>query len=142
MTRAHKCFSIMRPLTALLVLVLFVVVSPTAASADQLNQGAEGISLNDLFPGATFDESIPTQLEVTGVAPGERPLRPDEVLRFFQALADASPLAELRQFGATFEKRPLVYLAISEAATVADLDSFRDGHHSLLDPRTGDEELF
>lgn len=144
MIRANRSLSPKRPLIVLLLVSLLLIVLNTTALAensnrDKLNQGAEGISLNNLFPGATFDESVPTQVEVTGVEPGERPLRPDEVLRFFQALADASPLAELRQFGATFENRPLVYLAISEAATVAELDNFREGHHDLLDPRTGDK---
>ncbi|MFT5784656.1 MAG: hypothetical protein ACI9JE_001984, partial [Candidatus Krumholzibacteriia bacterium] len=134
-----KCISQSgRMLARVFMFALFLSFWCAPAWAEKLNQGVEGIELNELFPGATFDEAIPTQFEITGVHPGERPLRPDEVLRFFQALAEASPLAELRQFGATYEKRPLVYLAISDAATVADLDRFREEHHTMLDPRTGD----
>ncbi len=121
----------------LLRVLLFVILMAGAASAAGLNQGVTAITLDELFPGATFDSAIPTQFAVTGVKPGERPLRPDEVLRYFEALAAASPNARLLEFGRTYEQRPLVTLVVSDLQTVAELDEFKAAHTRLLDPRTG-----
>ncbi len=118
------------------LMLSLLLVGPAAAGT--LNTGVVPIALEELFPGATFDPAIPTQLEVTGVAPGQRPLRPDEVLRYYTALAGASPRAQLMPFGQTYENRPLVALAVSDEATIADLAGFRKRHTALLDPRTGD----
>ena len=67
----------------------------------------------ELFPWATFDPEIPTQEEVTGVTPGSRPLRHGEVLRYLEALADASPRASLTSYAQSYERRKLVILAVA-----------------------------
>ena len=64
-----------------LALTVVILLMPAAASGE-LNQGVAGTTLGVLFPGSSFDPAIPTQAEVTGVEPGARPLRPDEVLAF------------------------------------------------------------
>ncbi|MEN8005613.1 MAG: M14 family zinc carboxypeptidase [Candidatus Krumholzibacteriota bacterium] len=107
----------------------------SAASAGDLNHGVESITLEELFPDALYDGSIPTQVGVTGVEPGQRPLRPDEVLAFYRALADASPRAHLLEYGRSHEGRPMVILAVSDEAAIADLDGFKQRHTELLDPR-------
>ena len=109
------------------------------AGAAELNQGVAGIALTDLFPGADYAADVPTQEAVTGVAPGERPLRPEEVVAYFTALAAASPRAVLMEFGRTYEDRPLVVLAVSDEATIADLAAFKAGHAALMDPRRGQD---
>jgi len=105
------------------------------ATVAGLNYGVEPITLEELFPDATYDGSIPTQAGVTGVEPGQRPLRPDEVLTFYRALADASPRALLLEYGRSHEGRPMVILAVSDEATIADLDGFKQRHAELMDPR-------
>ncbi len=95
----------------------------------------EGISIDELFPWASFDASIPTQEAVTGVKPGSRPLRHGEVLRYFEALAEASPRATLQTYAHSHEGRPLVLLAVSDEVTIAGLEAFRTGHAQRLDPR-------
>ncbi len=122
----------------LLTSSLALVWVPPSAAAQGLNSGVEPISLAELFPEAVFDPALPTQESVTGVAPGQRPLRPEEVLDYFAALADASPHARLVEFGRTHEGRPLVVLAVSDEATIADLEGFKANHRKLLDPRGGD----
>ena len=66
---------------------------------------------------------------------GTRPLRPDEVLSYFRALAQASPRARLMEYSRSHEGRPLVILAISDEATVLDLLRFcgGDGFHERLE---------
>ena len=94
-----------------------VFASPGVATVAQM----DGTKPEELLPFARFDPAIPTQEEVTGVVPGARPLRHDELLRFFEALAEASPRAKLFDYARTHEGRRAVYLAIGESATVADL---------------------
>jgi len=118
---------------ALLLVTLLCVPS---ALAGGLNQGLQPPTLAELLPFAEFAADVPSQADVTGVAPGERPLRPDEVLTFFAALAEASPRARLVEYARSHEGRPLVILAISDEATIADLDAFRERHADALDPRT------
>jgi len=124
-------------LLGLILLTGCLALTPLALAeaAGGLNQGVQPIALADLFPGATFDPAIPTQEAVTGVKPGQRPLRPEEVLAFYRALAAASPRASLLEYSRSYEARPLVVLAVSDEATVADLDGFRKSHVELLDSR-------
>ncbi len=120
---------------ALLLSSLFI----SSAAAAGLNAGVKAIALEELFPNAVFDPDLPTQVGVTGVEPGQRPLRPEEVLAFYQALADASPRARLMEYGRSHEGRPVVILAVSDEATIADLDAFKQRHVTLLDPRQSDK---
>ncbi|MCD4748566.1 MAG: hypothetical protein K8R59_04255 [Thermoanaerobaculales bacterium] len=117
-------------------LVVAFLFSPNA-TAGNLNQGLGGTSLDILFPGAEFDRTIPSQKQITGVEPGERPLRSEETLLFFRALADASPNAHLTEYARSHEGQPLIVLAISDEATITDLDGFKARHAALMDPRTG-----
>jgi hypothetical protein len=100
-----------------------------------VNDGVVPLSWTDLMPAARFAEDIPDIAAVAGVALGERPIRPDEVLAYYQALAQASPRARLVEFGRTHEDRPLVMLAVSDPATIARLDEFQKEHARRLDPR-------
>ncbi len=125
----------MKALSLMTCLLVFTILAGQPTLAEGLNQGATSIELATLFPGATFDPTIPTPFQATGVALGQRPLRPDEVLRYYEALAAASPKARLTQFGQTYENRPLVILAVSDETTIADLDNFKTRHTTLLDPR-------
>ncbi|MCK9996873.1 MAG: hypothetical protein KAH56_11410 [Candidatus Krumholzibacteria bacterium] len=110
-----------------------LAISPVAA--DGLNAGVKAITLEELFPGAVFDPDLPTQVTVTGVEPGQRPLRPQEILAFYRALAEASPRARLLEYGRSHEGRPMVILAVSDEATIADLEGFKQRHAAFLDPR-------
>ena len=116
----------LRPLVA--IGLLLGLALPGLAAPAALNQGVPPTPLETLLPGAEFAPGLPTLRDVTGVDPAERPLRPDEVLDWFKALAEASPRARLIEFARTHEGRPLVYLAVSDEATIADLDGFRRAH--------------
>ena len=121
---------IVRPLS----LALFLLGTVAVQGASSLSL-VEGISTAELFPWATFDASIPTQEAATGVTPGSRPLRHEEVIRYFEALAESSPRATLQTYAHSHEGRPLVLLAVSDAETIADLEGFRRAHAQRMDPR-------
>ena len=107
-------------LAGLFVLLLSSALAISDGMAAGLNAGVKGITLDELFPDAVFDPEVPTQIAVTGVEPGQRPLRPDEVLAFYRALADASGRARLLEYGRSHEGRPMGTLAVSDEATIAD----------------------
>ncbi|NIV46268.1 MAG: hypothetical protein GWN46_05395, partial [Gammaproteobacteria bacterium] len=88
-----------------------------------------------LFPWATFDPAIPTQKEIVGFDPGARALTHGETMRYLEALADASPRAEMRTYAHSHEGRKLVTFFVSDEATIADLDGFRAAHLARVDPR-------
>lgn len=125
-------------LTILALTALFATTAPAGVPApvpDPLNRGLDGIAVATMIPGAVLDPAVPTLRAVTGADPAERPLRPEEALAWFRALDDASPCATLVEYGRTFEGRPLVLLAVSDPATIADLEGFRRAHVAQLDPR-------
>ncbi len=102
-----------------------------AAAADPPRE----VALSELFPGAVFDPSIPTQQAALGVTPGARPLRHAEVKAYLETLAAASPRATILPYAQSHEGRALYVVAISDAATIADLDAFREAHAVRMDPR-------
>lgn len=122
--------------------LLLAAAAPAAGAPPAtrpLNAGLRGLDPAVLFAGSVFNPSVPTLQDVTGVGPAERPLRPEEVIDWFRALEKASPRARLITFGRTYEDRPLVLLAVSDEATIADLDGFRRAHLEQLDPRRDPE---
>jgi hypothetical protein len=121
-----------RPVTACLAAVLVLCAAVAVAAPADLNRGVTTKTLDELIPGARPGAGLPTLEDVVGIAPTERPLRADEVLTWLRALADASPRARLVEFGRTHEGRPLVYLAVSDEATIADLDGFKARHLAYL----------
>ena len=113
------------------------VVMAGLPCAAVLNQGVEGMPIGELFPGSSFAPDAPSFAEVAGLDPGERPLRPEEVVSAFETIAESSPRARLIEYARSHEGRPLVLLAVSESVTVADLDGFRARHVELLDGAGG-----
>jgi len=96
---------------------------------------APGVALEKLFPDAELDPAIPTQQQLTGIPPGGRPLRHPELVRYFEALAAASPRARIVPYATSYEGRSLFVLAVGDESVVADLDAFRAAHAERVDPR-------
>ena len=97
-----------------------------------LNEGVVTTSSAELLPWAVFDAGIPTPVDVTGVATAKRPLRTDEVLRYFEVLAKQSPRARLIEYARSHEGRPLVLLAVGSEAVIADLDAVKERRSALM----------
>ena len=93
------------------------------------------VSYDKLFPGARFSPSIPTQESVLGVAPGARPIRHDELMRYVGAVAQATKRVKVLPYAKSWEGRELVVIAVSDEATIASLDDFRASHLRLMEPR-------
>ncbi len=83
----------------------------------------------------SFDDAVPTLGQVVGHAPGERISSPDEVLRYFAALAEAAPERfRVVEYARSWEGRPLVYGVLTSAenmgrieAVMSDLQALGNG---------------
>lgn len=115
---------------------LVAVWACSIAGAQSLNRPImDGKSPSELFPWAKFDPGIPTLKQVIGFDHGARPLRHAEMQTYLRALDEASPRARLIEYSKSHEGRAMVYLAVSDAATIADLDTFQREHAQRMDPR-------
>ena len=81
---------------------------------------------------------VPTPRSVLGFEPGDdRKLVEWSVLvRYFDALAKASPRVDLRELGKTTLGAPFIALAISSPENLRRLDYYRQLNAGLADPRT------
>lgn len=97
----------------------------------------QGNPENDYYwPGANYDPSVPTVKDVLGYSSGQQITTHSDMIRYMQALADAAPdKMRIMEYGQTWEGRDLIYIAISNADNIANLDSFKDGMQALSDPR-------
>jgi hypothetical protein len=90
----------------------------------------------EMWPGATYDSGIPTFQKVLGFEAGERLSSPAQVKQYFDALAAAAPgRIKVFEYGRSWEKRPLIYAAISSEANIRRLDQIRASMKRLADPR-------
>jgi hypothetical protein len=105
-----------------------------AISVSLLAQGR--VDKFEYWPGASYDPSVPTEKQVIGHDPGNRVTRPEDIVKYMEALAAARP-HQMRVFdyGKTWEGRRLIYCAVSSEANIRRLDEIRGGMKQLADPR-------
>jgi len=89
------------------------------------------------FPAeAQYAPEIPTPMEVLGHGPADRITPPEEIVRYFEALARAAPdRTHLVQYAESWQGRPLVLLAIGNEERMARVEEVQDGLARLADPR-------
>ena len=104
-------------LASLLVLLLTAAASAQPAVPLAIDYAVEGT--------ASYDPSVPTPAEVLGYTIGERHTRPEEVVRYVEAVAAASPRVEVGFHGTTYEGRRLVHAVVSSPANLARLDEIQ-----------------
>ena len=110
---------------------------PALALAGPAEAGAQLEQLYQpaLLDGEEFDPAVPRPADILGYPVGSRAATHGEIVRVFEALAAASPRAELRQHGATHEHRRLIHLIVSSEETMGQLDSVHGRLMQLADPR-------
>ena len=91
--------------------------------------------VQELAPGTQYDPSIPTLEDVVGHDFREEITPPDQVVRYFEALADAArDRTQLIQYAESWEGRPLVILVIGSRERIAALDDVKAGLTRLAQP--------
>ena len=86
--------------------------------------------------------TVPTPLKFHGRivgTPGELTYAKD-IQRYFEALDQASPRVKTWTIGQSEEGRDMIVLAVSDEATIADLDRYKEMLATLTDPRKTSEE--
>lgn len=92
--------------------------------------------LFEMWPGTTYDASVPTYQRVHGYDIGDRVSWHNKLVGYFEALAKANPdRMKLWDYGKTWEGRRLIYVAISSKENIAKLDDISAGMKALADPR-------
>jgi hypothetical protein len=139
----------MRSAPLLLSLLALALTDPLwpgeAAGAQQAGSPATGALAagtagegppHPLSRDAAYDPDIPTPWAVLGHDPSERITPPEEIVRYFEALADAAPeRTRLVRYAETWQGRPLVLLAIGGPERMAAVDAVQEGLARLADPR-------
>jgi hypothetical protein len=90
----------------------------------------------EFWPGAQYDPAIPTIQKVLGHEAGIRIAPHADIVRYFEALAAASPnRVRLFDYARTWEGRRLIYAVISSEANIRKLDEIKAVQKRLADPR-------
>ena len=93
-------------------------------------------ALADAFrPDGVYDASVPTPASVLGFEIGDRPVRHNEIERYAEALAAASPRVQLERYATSHEGRDLFLLVIASDENAARLEEIRAAIARLADPR-------
>ncbi|MEM1041386.1 MAG: M14 family zinc carboxypeptidase [Bacteroidota bacterium] len=110
----------MRFCLALLLLVPGAFAQPMPLATDFTAPGTTG-----------YNPAIPTPEEVIGHVIGTRHTRPEQVVRYLEAVAKASPRVTVGEHGRTWEGRPLVHAVVAAEGT--DLEALREANLRLSD---------
>ncbi|RME23122.1 MAG: zinc carboxypeptidase, partial [Deltaproteobacteria bacterium] len=71
-----------------------------------------------------------------GFRPGDRPATVEQILGYFEHLAENCLRARLEQYARSYEGRPLVSLIVSSPANIERMESIRRDLARLADPRS------
>ncbi|MFW6348509.1 MAG: hypothetical protein ACOC2C_07865, partial [Cyclonatronaceae bacterium] len=117
-------------------------LTPQQFAGEYADSGGE-LSLEYFMPEEmTFDPDVPTPQEVLGFNIGEWHLRHGLVVRYLEAIAEASDRVTLHEYGRTYEQRPLILLTITHPDNQADIEDIRENHVALSNPEvSGDMDL-
>jgi hypothetical protein len=119
-----------RVVAALLAGLVLSAAAPVSA------QTSGQVAAPPLLAGATYDPAVPTLQGVLGWASGDQISRPEELRRYFEALAAHAPdRVRLFEYGRTHEGRPLWGAVVASPANLARLEAIRAGSRALSDPR-------
>jgi len=83
---------------------------------------------------APFNPKIPSPEAFLGYPIGEQHTRHDQIVAYFQKLADLSDRATIEVYGQTHEKRKLVILHVSAPENLKNIASIKSQHLQFVDP--------
>ncbi len=126
------------PGVRILVATLFSLL--LALSVDAHPVGAQELPLSDsllLIGVSEYDGAVPRPEDVLGYRIGDRHSRPDEVVRYFEAVAEASDRVRYEVHGSTHEGRPLVHAVVTSPSNQSRLAEIRAANLRLFDAPDG-----
>ncbi|MDH7943814.1 M14 family metallopeptidase [Pseudohongiella sp. SYSU M77423] len=103
-----------------------------AAAAQAQNPADARAEMDYYLPGGvSYDPDIPTPEQVLGMVPGEWHVRHDQVVRYMDAVAQASDRVTIERTGRSYENRELLLLTITSPENHANIESIRRNHLAL-----------
>lgn len=108
---------------------LAAATSPKSQAAQAEAQDSVQTDLAWYLPNdVAYDASFPTPQSVLGWEVGTWHVRHDQLLQWFQTVAEKSPRVKLETYGYTHEQRPLLLATISSPENLARIDQIRQAH--------------
>ena len=81
-----------------------------------------------------FDENVPSPEKFLGYAIGDQHTRHDQIVSYFELLAERSDKAVIEVYGHSHEGRKLIMLTISAPDNLKNLESIQQAHLRYTDP--------
>ncbi|SHN24353.1 Zinc carboxypeptidase [Cyclobacterium lianum] len=98
---------------------------------------AQDASLEYYLPdNFTYEANIPVPSAVLGFEVGEWHANHTQVVQYFSEIAASSPRASLIRYGSSYEKRPLIMLAVSSPENIENLESIKTQRAALRNSNT------
>lgn len=104
-----------------------VVVTPAAAQIGAPDEGPQPLSWY-LPEDVTYDATSPVPADVLGWEIGTWHARHDQIVRWFELLAERSDRVAIEVYGHSHEGKPLVLATVTSPANHARLEGLRDAH--------------
>ena len=127
-----------QPLRTVLFVCLLLAVSLGPASVGPAQAQSQPVDvLPDRFAfdaDLPYDDAIPTPESVLGYEIGTHFTLYADVVRYLQAVADASDRVTMQSYGETYEGRTLYYLVFTSPANHGNLDAIQEGNQRLAAP--------
>jgi hypothetical protein len=115
---------------------LLFTLSTSLCLGQKSPKGTADISLDYYLPSAyTYDEKIPTPKQVLGFEVGEWTVDYEQLIRYFEKLAESSPRVQFEVFGHSYEKRPQVMLTITSPDNLGKIEKIKENRQMLRDPK-------
>lgn len=93
-------------------------------------------TLEDYLPkDVSYNPAIPTPKEVLGYEVGEWHVRPEQLVRYMEVLAEKSDRFRLEVTGYTHERRPLVLATVTAPSNHQNIEQLRQQHLAIADPQ-------
>jgi hypothetical protein len=89
-------------------------------------------NLDYYFGNGIFDPSIPTPESVLGFQIGEKHVSHAEMVFYLKVLSSSSDRISYEEYGRTFEKKPLILLAISDPENIQNLDKIKTERNQIF----------
>lgn len=95
----------------------------------------DNVTLDYYLPqNVSYDPSVPKPADILGYEVGQWHVRHDQLVRYFEVLAEHSDRVTLEEIGRTHEQRPLIIVKISAAKNKDRLEEMREAHMAVSDP--------
>ena len=116
--------SVLRPFVLFTTLALLLLAVPGTQAQDVPlpDRLADEMTLEGV---TGYDEAVPRPEEVLGYTVGTRHTEPAQVVRYFEAVAEASPRVQLRSHGRTYEHRRLIHAFVTTEEQIGRLEEVR-----------------